>query len=73
MSAEDLLRMVVNRLSRLGLNDDVMLYHMDGEWRAEAVNESRAVMLGEASGLYQTDWCASPAEALNKLLLRLPE
>ena len=70
---EDTLRMIVNRLVRLGLNDDVMLYHMGGEWRAEAVNRAGMVMLGETTGEYQTGWCASATEACEALLAVLPE
>ena len=70
---EDTLRIIINRLNRLDLNDEVMLYHMDGEWRAEAVNTNWAVTLGEVPGQYTTGWFTSPAEDTNALLMMLPE
>lgn len=65
--AESILNAIVARLTELGLNSEVILCHMDGEWRAEAVNPSSAVMLGEATGKYGTDWCPSAMFALDRL------
>ncbi len=69
--AEQVLTAIVARLTELGLNSEVILCHMDGEWRA-AVNPSSAVMLGEATGDYGTDWCPTPMLALDALQRLLP-
>ena len=68
-----LLRQIVDRLSQLQLNDEVMLYHEGGEWRAEAVNPSWAVSLGEVPGAYQSKWQDDPETALADLLALLPQ
>jgi hypothetical protein len=64
---KELLDLVIAALPADG-NKEVMLYHEgDGRWRAEAVNSSAMVWLGETIGDY-TAYGKSPEEVLQTLL-----
>lgn len=73
---DDLLA-IVRLLDERGLNTDVALFHLKGQWWAEAVEPSGAVMLGETAGKYRNrPWRTGPssldaldsAEAVRELL-----
>ena len=68
---KELLSQIIERLDRAQLNNEVMLYHEEGEWRAEAVNPSWAVSLGEVPGAYQSKRHDNPEAALADLLALL--
>ena len=52
-------------------NQELMLYFFgDCEWRAEAVNESEAVCLGEIEGKYRASG-ATAAEAVENLIAKI--
>lgn len=70
---DDLLE-IVRLLGERGLDTDVALFHIGGQWWAEAVEPSGVVTLGETIGCYRNrPWSTSmdatdPAEAVHELL-----